>query len=85
MGLINEFKAFILRGNVVEMAVGLVIGAAFGKIVSSFVADIVMPPLGLVRLTSGAASSPRRCSSAPSCSSGTSRPVRAARASAPIT
>ena len=47
MSFISEFKAFAVRGNVVDLAVGVVIGAAFGKIVSSFVADIVMPPLGL--------------------------------------
>ena len=46
-----DFKAFVLRGNVMDLAVGVIIGAAFGKIVSSFVADVVMPPLGL--LTSG--------------------------------
>ena len=48
MGMIKEFKAFAMRGNVVDMAVGIVIGGAFGKIVSSFVADVVMPPLGLL-------------------------------------
>ena len=48
MGIMNEFRAFALRGNVVDMAVGVVIGAAFGKIVSSFVADIIMPPIGLL-------------------------------------
>lgn len=48
MSMIKEFKAFALRGNVVEVAVGIVIGVAFGNIVSSFVADIVMPPLGLL-------------------------------------
>jgi large conductance mechanosensitive channel len=47
MSLISEFKAFAVRGNVVDLAVGVIIGAAFGKIVSSFVADIIMPPLGL--------------------------------------
>jgi large conductance mechanosensitive channel len=46
--MIKEFKAFAMRGNFVDMAVGIVIGAAFGKIVSSFVADIFMPPLGLI-------------------------------------
>ena len=46
-GWIDEFKAFAVRGNVVDMAVGIIIGAAFGKIVSSAVADVVMPPLGL--------------------------------------
>ena len=48
MGMVQEFKAFAVRGNVVDMAVGIIIGAAFGKIVSSVVADIVMPPLGVV-------------------------------------
>jgi large conductance mechanosensitive channel len=43
----NEFKEFIMRGNVVDLAVGVVIGAAFGKIVTSFVEDILMPPIGL--------------------------------------
>ena len=46
MGLVSEFKAFAMRGNVVDMAVGIIIGAAFGKIVSSVVADIRMPPIG---------------------------------------
>ena len=48
MGMMQEFKAFAMRGNVVDMAVGIVIGGAFGKIVSSFVADVVMPPIGLI-------------------------------------
>ncbi len=48
MSLISEFKAFAVRGNVVDMAVGIIIGAAFGKIVSSFVDGVVMPPLGLL-------------------------------------
>ena len=48
MGFVQEFKAFAMRGNVVDMAVGIVIGAAFGKIVSSFVADVLTPPLGLI-------------------------------------
>lgn len=48
MSMVKEFKEFIMRGNVMDLAVGIVIGAAFGKIVSSFVADIIMPPLGLV-------------------------------------
>ena len=48
MGLVKEFRDFALRGNVVDLAVGVVIGGAFGKIVSSFVADIIMPPLGLL-------------------------------------
>ena len=46
MGLAQEFKEFAVKGNVVDMAVGVIIGGAFGKIVSSFVADIVMPVLG---------------------------------------
>ena len=45
--LLSEFKKFAMRGNVVDMAVGIIIGAAFGKIVSSFVADIIMPPIGM--------------------------------------
>jgi large conductance mechanosensitive channel len=45
--LIKDFKAFIMRGNVVDMAVGIIIGAAFGPIVGSFVKDIIMPPIGL--------------------------------------
>ena len=48
MRLIDEFKAFAMRGNVVDMAVGIIIGAAFGKIVSSIVSDIIMPPIGLL-------------------------------------
>lgn len=48
MGMMSEFKDFAMRGNVVDMAVGIVIGGAFGKIVSSFVADVLMPPLGLL-------------------------------------
>jgi large conductance mechanosensitive channel len=48
MSLAEDFKKFILRGNVVDLAVGVIIGAAFGKIVSSLVADVVMPPLGLL-------------------------------------
>ncbi|MCB0497041.1 MAG: large-conductance mechanosensitive channel protein MscL [Cyclobacteriaceae bacterium] len=48
MKVINEFKAFAMRGNVVDMAVGIIIGAAFGKIVSSIVNDIIMPPIGLL-------------------------------------
>ena len=51
MTLIKDFKEFAIKGNVVDLAVGVIIGAAFGKIVSSFVADVIMPPLGL--LTSG--------------------------------
>jgi large conductance mechanosensitive channel len=48
MKWLQEFKTFAVRGNVVDMAVGVVIGAAFGKIVSSFVADVIMPPIGLL-------------------------------------
>jgi large conductance mechanosensitive channel len=48
MKLVDEFKAFALKGNVVDMAVGIIIGAAFGKIVSSVVSDIIMPPIGLL-------------------------------------
>ena len=48
MSMAQEFKKFALRGNVVDMAVGIIIGAAFGKIVSSFVSDVIMPPLGLL-------------------------------------
>lgn len=46
MGFLKEFKEFAVRGNVIDMAVGIIIGGAFGKIVSSFVSDIIMPPLG---------------------------------------
>ncbi len=46
--MVEEFKKFIMRGNVLDMAVGIIIGAAFGKIVTSFVNDILMPPLGLI-------------------------------------
>ncbi len=46
--MLKEFKAFAMRGNVVDMAVGIIIGAAFGKIISSLVSDIVMPPIGLL-------------------------------------
>ena len=48
MSLISEFKEFIAKGNVVDLAVGIVIGAAFGKIVDSLVNDILMPPIGLL-------------------------------------
>jgi large conductance mechanosensitive channel len=47
MSFVSEFKEFAMKGNVVDMAVGVVIGAAFGKIVSSLVGDVVMPPLGM--------------------------------------
>jgi large conductance mechanosensitive channel len=46
--MMKEFKAFAMRGNVIDMAVGIVIGGAFGKIVSSFVADVIMPPIGML-------------------------------------
>ena len=48
MGFAKEFKDFAMRGNVVDLAVGIIIGGAFGKIVSSLVADVIMPPLGLI-------------------------------------
>jgi len=48
MKIIQEFKAFAMRGNVVDLAVGVIIGAAFGKIVTSLVNDIIMPPIGLL-------------------------------------
>ena len=46
MGIVKEFKEFIIKGNMVDMAVGIIIGAAFGLVVKSFVADIIMPPIG---------------------------------------
>lgn len=48
MGFVKEFKEFAMRGNVIDLAVGVVIGAAFGKIVSSLVDDIIMPPIGYI-------------------------------------
>ncbi|MHC1781084.1 MAG: large-conductance mechanosensitive channel protein MscL [Bacteroidales bacterium] len=48
MRLLDEFKQFAMRGNVVDMAVGIIIGGAFGKIVSSFVSDVIMPPIGIL-------------------------------------
>ena len=48
MSMMQEFKKFAMRGNVVDMAVGIVIGAAFGKNVSSLVGDVIMPPLGML-------------------------------------
>lgn len=48
MKMLQEFKEFAMRGNVVDMAVGIIIGGAFGKIVSSFVSDVIMPPIGLL-------------------------------------
>lgn len=48
MSILSEFKTFAMRGNVVDMAVGVIIGAAFGKIVTSMVNDVVMPPIGML-------------------------------------
>lgn len=48
MQMIKEFKEFAVKGNVMDMAVGIIIGAAFGKIVSSFVGDVIMPPIGVL-------------------------------------
>ena len=48
MSLLSEFKAFAVKGNMIDMAVGIIIGAAFGKIVSSLVGDVIMPPLGVL-------------------------------------
>ena len=48
MGLIKEFKEFSIKGNAIDLAVGVIIGAAFGKIIASVVADILMPPIGLL-------------------------------------
>jgi large conductance mechanosensitive channel len=48
MKIVQEFKQFAMKGNVVDMAVGIIIGAAFGKIISSLVNDIIMPPLGIL-------------------------------------
>ena len=59
MGMLKEFKEFALRGNVVDMAVGVVIGAAFGKIVSSLVTNVIMPPI-----TSSRKLRPRKSASA---------------------
>jgi len=53
MSIIGEFKAFAMRGNVVDLAVGVVIGGAFGKIVTSLVGDLIMPPLNLLTAKSG--------------------------------
>jgi len=47
MSMLKEFKEFAVKGNVVDMAVGIVIGAAFGKIITSFVGDVIMPPIGV--------------------------------------
>ena len=51
MKILQEFKAFAMRGNVLDMAIGIIIGGAFGKIVSSLVSDVIMPPIG--KLTGG--------------------------------
>lgn len=48
MSMMTEFKEFAIKGNAVDMAVGIIVGAAFGKIVSSFVNDVIMPPIGLL-------------------------------------
>lgn len=48
MKFFDEFKKFAIKGNVIDLAVGIIIGAAFGKIVSSFVSDVIMPPIGLI-------------------------------------
>jgi large conductance mechanosensitive channel len=48
MSIVQEFKEFAIKGNAVDMAVGIIIGAAFGKIVSSLVSDVIMPPVGLL-------------------------------------
>jgi len=48
MSMLQEFKTFAVKGNVMDMAVGIIIGGAFGKIVSSFVSDVIMPPIGLL-------------------------------------
>ena len=48
MGMIKEFKEFAVKGNVIDMSVGIIIGAAFGKIISSLVGDVIMPPIGML-------------------------------------
>ena len=48
MGMLKEFKEFVMKGNVLDMAVGIIIGAAFGAIITSFVSDVIMPPIGLL-------------------------------------
>ena len=48
MGMMKEFKEFAVKGNMIDMAVGIVIGGAFGKIISSLVADVIMPPIGML-------------------------------------
>lgn len=48
MKILNEFKTFAMKGNMIDMAVGIIIGAAFGKVITSLVSDIIMPPIGLL-------------------------------------
>ncbi len=48
MKILDEFKTFAMKGNMIDMAVGIIIGAAFGKVISSLVSDIIMPPIGLL-------------------------------------
>jgi len=48
MGVIKEFKEFAAKGNMLDMAIGIIVGAAFGKVISSLVSDVIMPPIGLV-------------------------------------
>ena len=48
MGMMKEFKEFAMKGNVMDMAIGIIIGGAFGKIISSFVSDVLMPPIGML-------------------------------------
>jgi len=48
MGMLKEFKEFAIKGNAIDMAVGIIIGAAFGKVISSLVADVFMPPIGML-------------------------------------
>jgi large conductance mechanosensitive channel len=48
MSIIKEFKEFAVKGNVIDLAVGIIIGAAFGKVVTSIVADVIMPPIGML-------------------------------------
>ena len=48
MGMVSEFKAFVMKGNLVDMAAGIIIGVAIGKVVSSLVADVIMPPIGVL-------------------------------------
>lgn len=48
MGMMKEFKDFAMKGNVIDMAVGIVIGGAFGKIIGSLVTDVIMPPIGIL-------------------------------------